>query len=162
MVQQVVQVDMQVCSGSGRLCPVQCLTVLPAVCNSLQCRSGFKRFRSSIRSMFVNAPPNFEISSPYNFQHVQHAVPDPQSATGFVVSTPITCDHESNLTANIQYATLDTAHDPATRLSPEIVRHQLSFQPSILPPVNYRSESECNTQERLLRCSKQSEDHELR
>ena len=31
------------------------------------------------------APPNFEISEPYNFQHVRHVQLDPRTSTGFTV-----------------------------------------------------------------------------
>lgn len=30
-------------------------------------------------------PPNFEISEPYNFQHVRHVQLDPRTSTGFTV-----------------------------------------------------------------------------
>lgn len=31
-------------------------------------------------------PPTFEISEPYNFQHVRHVQLDPRTSTGFTVS----------------------------------------------------------------------------
>ncbi len=46
---------------------------------------------SSVFSSFFGAgeeepEPTFEISTPYNFKHVQHVKADPHSSTGFSVS----------------------------------------------------------------------------
>ena len=45
-----------------------------------------KYIRTSLHGLFSDSPPRFEVSSPYNFQHIQHAEADPNSSTGFVVS----------------------------------------------------------------------------
>ncbi len=51
--------------------------------------SMFRRLSNAISSVFKRAEepePKFEISTPYNFKHVQHVKTDPHSSTGFSVS----------------------------------------------------------------------------
>lgn len=43
-------------------------------------------FTSIFGSKAEEAPPSFDISTPYNFKHVQHVKADPHSSTGFSVS----------------------------------------------------------------------------
>jgi P21-Rho-binding domain len=50
----------------------------------------FKRMGSAISKAFggreqEDAMPKFEISEPYNFQHVRHVQIDPRTSTGFSV-----------------------------------------------------------------------------
>ena len=54
-------------------------------------KSIFLRMGSAIKRAFAAPeenlqPPSFEISEPYNFQHVRHVKMDPHSSTGFTVS----------------------------------------------------------------------------
>mmetsp|Transcript_28101 Transcript_28101/g.47283 ORF Transcript_28101/g.47283 Transcript_28101/m.47283 type:complete len:92 (+) Transcript_28101:99-374(+) len=78
-----------------------------------QCRSVFKYISTSFRNLFSESSPSFEISTPYNFQHVQHVEVDPQSPTGFVVSFMVKNSYttgklcssllKSSATAPVQY-----------------------------------------------------------